>query len=122
MIRRLTVPLVTDTSGAGTLFSSAIMGTLAAILYKPGTLATGTDITITSGDNNKPILTKADAGTAAVWFYPRDLVHGVADGAALTGTSGGDRAEPLCDGRFKIVLAQGGGATTDGSITFYVRQ
>ena len=122
MIRRLTVPLVTATDGSGTVYSSAIMGTLIALRYNPGSLDTGADITITNGDDNKPILTKSNSGTTAAWFYPRDLVHGVADGAALTGTSGGDRVEPLCDGRFKIAIAEGGGATNDGSITFYVRQ
>lgn len=120
-MKRITVALVTATDGTGTVYSSACFGKLYAILYQPGTLATGTDLTVTSeGDGSKPILTKADAGTSRAWFYPRDLVHGVADGAALTGTSGGDRTMPICEGRFKIVLAQGGGATTDGKMTFYV--
>lgn len=121
-MRRVTVPLVTATDGTGTVYTESVVGTLVAIRYKPGSLATGTDLTITNGDDNKPVLTKTDAGTSTAWFYPRDLVHGVSDGAALTGTSGGDRAEPICDGRFKVVLAQGGGATNDGSLTFYVRQ
>ena len=85
MIRRLTVPLVTAADGSGTVYSSAIMGTLIALRYNPGSLDTGADITITNGDDNKPILTKSNSGTTAAWFYPRDLVHGVADGAALTG-------------------------------------
>lgn len=120
-MKRLTVALTTATDGTGTAYSEAILGKLYAIKYVPGSLATGTDVTVTcEGENSKPILTKADIGTSAVWFYPRDLVHGVADGAALTGTSGGDRALPICEGRFKIVLAQGGGATVDGKIVFYV--
>lgn len=116
------VKLTTDTAGAGTIYSRSILGKLHAIKYIPGSLATGTDLTITNGDNSKPVLTKTDAGTSVVWFYPRDLVNGVADGAALTGTSGGDRTAPICDGTFKIVIAQGGGVTTDGILTFYVEE
>lgn len=123
MISKKTVALTTDTSGAGTLYSESVVGKLYAIEYQPGSLATGSDLTITcEGSSSKAILTKTDAGTSNVFFYPRDLVHGVADGAALTGTSGGDRALPLCSGRFKIVIAQGGGATTDGKLIFYVEQ
>jgi hypothetical protein len=122
-MKRVVADLVTATDGTGTVYSPAVFGKLYAVKYLPGSLATGTDLTVTNeGDNSKPILTKADAGTSVVWFYPRDLVHGVADGAALTGTSGGDRVLPVCDGKFKVVLAQGGGATTDGKMTFYIEE
>lgn len=117
------VPLTTDTAGAGTVLGPAVYGKLYAIEYSPGSLAAGTDLTVTcEGTGSKPLLTKADAGTAVVWFYPRDLVHGVADGAALTGTSGGDRCLPLLAGRLKIVLAQGGGVTTNGKLTFHIEE
>jgi|RhiMethySRZTD1v2_1073278.scaffolds.fasta_scaffold2745491_2 hypothetical protein len=120
-MRRLIVALTTDTSGAGTIYGPSVISKLYAIEYKPGSLATGTDLTVTcEGTGSKPLLAKTDAGTSIAWFYPRDLVHGTSDGAALTGTSGGDRALPICAGRFKIVLAQGGGATNDGQMTFYL--
>ena len=120
-MRRLSVSLTTATDGTGTSYSAAVYGKLYAVKYKPGSLDTGADITITCEDdgNSKTILTLTDAGTSAIWRYPRDLVHDTS-GAALTGTSGGDRALPICHGRFKIVIAQGGGATTDGKIVFHV--
>jgi hypothetical protein len=76
-------------------------------------------VTCVAGDGSvKPLLTQANAGTAVLWKYPRDLVHAVADGAALTGTSGGDRTEPLLDGQIKIVVASGGNGGI-GSVTVY---
>ena len=67
------------------------------------------------------VLTKASAGTAATMFYPRELVHAVADGAALTGTSGGDRCEPLLSGVPKVVIASGG-ATASGKVILYFEE
>jgi hypothetical protein len=97
-----------------------IMGKLYAILYKPGTLDTGATITLTcQGIFAKPLLTKANAGTADTLYYPRDLVHGVADGAALTGTSGGDRVPPLLDGTLRFVVASGGISMTGGVVIYY---
>lgn len=120
-MKRITISLVTDTSGAGTLYSEAVYGKLYAVKYKPGSLATETDVTITCEDDgaSKPVLTLTDAGTSALWKYPRDLVHDTS-GTALTGTSGGDRAKIICHGRFKVVLAQGGGATSDGLLTLHI--
>ena len=99
----------------------SIIGELYCIKYMPGTIDTGASIIVNcvAGDGSvKPLLTKASAGTSNLWFYPRDLVHAVADGAALTGTSGGDRAEPLLDGQIKIVVASGGNGGV-GSVTIY---
>jgi hypothetical protein len=53
-----------------------------------------------------------------VWFYPRDLVHAVADGAALTGTAGGDRAKPLLNGVPQLAVASGG-TTFAGRVILY---
>src|SRR5215207_5157966 len=92
--------LTTNTAGAATAghtattVQSPIFGRIVAVLYAPGTIDTGATVTVTcvGNGNAKPVLTKTSAGTSTTWYYPRDLVHGVADGAALTGTSGGDRA------------------------------
>lgn len=120
-MRRIAVSLTTDTSGAGTMYSEAVHGKLYAVKYKPGSLDTNADITITCEDDgdSKPILTLANAGTSALWKYPRDLVHDNS-GTALTGTSGGDRDRPICHGRFKIVVAEGGGAISDAVVTFHL--
>lgn len=126
-MKRQLFPITTAADGSATVGQStttakpAIIGELFAIKYMPGTIDTGATITVTcvAGDGSaKPLLTKATAGTANLWFYPRDLVHAVADGAALTGTSGGDRTEPLLDGQIKIVVASGGNGGV-GSVTVY---
>lgn len=118
--------LTTDAGGAATVGAgttsaqSAVMGELSCIKYIPGTLDTGATIVVTCENNgvSKPLLTKASAGTSNTWFYPRDLMHKVEDGAALTGTAGGDRTEPIVDGQFKIVVSSGGNVAT-GSIVIY---
>src|SRR5689334_18484589 len=124
MIRRQTFPLTTNGSGDGSAghgtptVQQTVIGELVAIKYVPGTIETGATLTVTcqSNGDTKPLLTKANAGTSTVWFYPRDLVNGVADGAALTGTSGGDRVPPILDGILKAVIASGGD-TKAGSVT-----
>jgi len=103
------------------LAPSAVLGKLYAIEYQPGDIATGATLTLTClGANGaeKPLLTKASAGTANSWYYPRDLVHAVADGAALTGTSGGDRAMPVLQGVVKAVIASGGNSKV-GYVALY---
>lgn len=117
-LKRQRFPYTTTAGGDATVYSSgaslpqdAVMGRVFAILYAPGTTDTGATVTVTcEGAGSKPLLTKTTAGTSNTWFYPRDLVHGVADGAALTGTSGGDRALPVAVGSFKVVIASGGNA------------
>ena len=120
-MRKITLSATTDASGDATVNSTQnIMGKVYAILYKPGTIATGATITVTSqGIFAKPLLTKASAGTADTLYYPRDLVHAVADGAALTGTAGGDRCLPLINGLLRLVVASGGNATTGSIVVYY---
>jgi len=109
-------------SGACTVAApTAVFGELYAIEYQPGTIDTGATLTCTCVGNNgaiKPLLTKASAGTSNSWYYPRDLVHAVADGAALTGTSGGDRAEPIINGTLTAAIASGANSKT-GYVIFY---
>jgi len=120
-MKRQRFNITTDASGDATVQNNpAVLGELCCILYIPGTIATGATLTVTcEGDANKPLLTKATAGTSNTWFYPRDLVHAVADGAALTGTAGGDRTEPILNGRIKVVIASGGNAATGSVIVYY---
>ena len=96
---------------ASTSAPTAVIGKLYAIEYQPGTIATGATLTLTCLGANaaeKPLLIKASAGTADSWYYPRDLVHGVEDGVALTGAAGGDRACPILQGVIKATIASGG--------------
>jgi hypothetical protein len=120
-LKRLIIPVTVNGSGDGSATSPAVIGKLFAIEYQPGTLATGSTVTITSenGGYTKPLVTQANAGTAARMWYPRDLVHAVADGAALTGTSGGDRERPLLAGPVKVLIASGGASTSGKAIIYY---
>lgn len=118
-MRRQILRITTAADGSATVKGSAVLGKLYGILYTPGTIATGGDLTITcEGDVSHTLLVKANAGTSATWYYPRELQHNPADGAALTGTAGGDRAYPVVDGTFKVVVAEGGNGGV-GSVTFY---
>lgn len=121
-MKELQVSVTTNGSGAGTGVSTeTVLGKLHAIAYYPGTLATGATLTITCTDGNyaKPLLTKANAGTANVEYYPRDLVNAVSDGSALAGTSGGDRVQPYLNGRVTVTIASGGATATGKVIIYY---
>jgi hypothetical protein len=122
-MKSIVIPFTTNGSGAVTAKAEhSVFGKLYAVEYQPGTIATGATITLTGNGpygSSKPLLTKANAGTANVWFYPRDLVHGVEDGAALTGTSGGDRVCPLLNGVPQIAVASGGATLTGKVILWY---
>jgi hypothetical protein len=114
------LPVTTNSGGAASATGRTIIGKLYAIEYRPGTLDTGATVTVTcESGSSKPLLTKTSAGTANTWFYPRDLVHAVADGAALTGTAGGDRALPILNGAPKVVIASGGSTLTGAVIVYY---
>jgi hypothetical protein len=107
---------------ASTTDTSAVLGELYAIAYHPGTIDTGATVVVTCvgfEGSSKPLLTKASAGTAATWFYPRDLVHAVADGAALTGTTGGDRDCPILDGVLKATISSGANSKIGHVIVYY---
>ena len=109
-------------SGAASVTSGPVFGKLFAIKYMPGTIATGATFTVTcahSDASSKPLLTKANAGTSNAWFYPRDIVNAVADGAALTGTSGGDREKPIIDGILTVAIATGGNSKAGKAVVYY---
>ena len=120
------IPLALNThvsaGTATTLAPTGVLGELYAILYIPGTIDTGATVTITCigiDGSEKPLLTKASAGTSNVWFYPRDLVNAVADGAALTGTAGGDRTCPILAGVVKAAIASGGNSKAGKVVIYY---
>ncbi len=119
-VKRQLIPLTTDAGGNASVIGRAIIGKLFAIEYRPGTIATGATLTVTcEADSSKPLLTKASAGTSNVVFYPRDLVHAVADGSALTGSAGGDRSQPVLNGAPKVVIASGGSGGVGSVIVYY---
>lgn len=119
-MKRQILTFTTAAGGGATAIGSAVAARLYAIEYLPGTIDTGATVTVTcEGDRSKPLLTKTSAGTSNLLFYPRDLCHAVADGAALTGSAGGDRVMPLMFGAPKVVIASGGSVLTGQVVLYY---
>ena len=109
--------IVTNSSGAATVQlthgqNRKLNGFLVCIKYTPGTIDTGADLTITGAESGIPILTKANAGTSTVFYYPRALINAVADGAEAASPS---EFIPIKDERIQVVIANGGDTKT-GSI------
>lgn len=122
-MKLLRIELTTDGSGACTAYGSrSIIGEICAIDYLPGTIDTGATVSVydePSGGFTHTLLVKATAGTSNARFYPRELVHKAEDGAALTGTAGGDRTEPVANGKIKVVIASGGSTKAGTVIVYY---
>lgn len=96
-----------------------IQGKLYAVQYDPDEIATGATLTVVAtGHAEEPLLTKANAGTSAAWYYPRRVQHAVSDGSALTGSAGGDRCQPIIDGKLLVTIASGGDTKT-GHVTVF---
>lgn len=112
----------TDASGNATSYGKTVFGEVCSIDYLPGDTDAGATFSVydePSGGFTHTLLVKATAGTSNTRYYPRELVHKAEDGAALTGTAGGDRAEPLANGRIKVVIASGGNAKSGSVIVYY---
>ena len=110
MFSSVKADIVTNASGDATVYlthglSRKPNGFLVCLKYTPETLDTGADLTITGEDSGIPILTKANAGTSTVFYYPRALINAVADGAESTNPS---EFIPIKDERIKLVVANGG--------------
>jgi len=117
MLFEYTATITTDASGAATVYlGGRIRGRVQMIKYAPGTLDTEADLTITGETSGVPILTKANAGTSTVFYYPRAVGHKVADGAASTLS---EVEVWVLEERIKVVVAQGGNILT-GAITIWV--
>lgn len=113
MLHKTSTTITTTSGGAATVYlGSKLRGHLVALIYRPGTLDTGADLTITLETAGTPILTVTNAGTSNVYYYPRAIPNKVADASAFT-----DAAVliPMVDERIKVVVAQGGNTLT-GSI------
>jgi hypothetical protein len=109
----------TDGSGDATITSeAAYLGKLVMVQWVDGDLTDGVDAVLSVTNNDAGVdytlLTLTNANADAI-YYPRQLVHSEA-GAALTGTSGGDRADQYVMGKLKLVIAAGGATHTGGAI------
>lgn len=112
------------TTGAGAASATgerAILGKLFAVEYRPAATSNATLVlTCTEwGGVAKPLLTKATAGASNVWFYPRDIPHGVEDGAVLTASAGGDRVMPILSGVPSLAVTSGGASLSGILILFW---
>jgi len=128
-LRLKELKLYGTTDGSGDLTVNAttpVFGLLYAVEFIDGTLDDGGTTTITCQNTNSgvantlltlaPTLSNADA-----WFYPRVVVHSEA-GAALTGTSGGDRTMPIMNGVPRMVISAGGATKVGGVILHYFEE
>lgn len=112
LIQTPPVTITTDAGGAATVYiGSKLRGYLHALIYKPGTLDTGADLTVTTEDNGIPILTKVNLGTGNSFLFPRGLPTNANSATGPLGTVPSVRI-PLMKERIKVVVAQGGNALT----------
>ena len=122
MLKRVKLYGTTAVGGALTVTVGVkVEGLLYAVEWIDGGFVDGVDAVLSvvrdddAADYTLLTLTNADADAV---YYPRVIVHSEA-GAALTGTSGGDRAMPIINGRLKLVVADGGDAKAGGCIVYY---
>src|SRR3990167_92145 len=115
MLHKVSTTILTDASGDATVYmGSRLRGYLVVLSYRPGTLATGADLTVTAETSGAPILTKMNLGTGNSWLYPRALPTNANSATGPLGTVPSERI-PLVNERIKVVVA-GGGNTLTGSI------
>jgi len=112
-LRRFVVSVTTASDGSATAYSPFLSGYIHEIHYIKTNYADGVDFTITAEATGETIWTQSDVN-AAVVKAPRQATHstaGVASLYAAGGTAIQDRVA-LANDRVKIVLAQGGNATS----------
>lgn len=113
MIRKFTVDLTTNSSGAATGYTPYFSGYIQAIQYVKTDFADGVDFTITADVTGESILALTDQNSATI-VRPRAATHstaGVASVYASGGTAVNDRIA-LGRDRVKVVIAQGGNVKT----------
>ncbi len=102
------IAITTNAGGDATVYlGSVIRGYLVALIYRPGTLVTGADLTVTGETSGIPILTKVNLGTGDSYLYPRGLPTNANSSTGPLGTIPTERI-PLLKERIKVVVAQGG--------------
>tara|TARA_R100000808_G_C2132569_1_gene141495 strand:- start:649 stop:1023 length:375 start_codon:yes stop_codon:yes gene_type:complete len=107
------VDIETDASGNAEVYlGSSIRGLVYALMYDPGSLLTGSDLTITTETNEFDVLSVTNAGTSKVAYYPRAKSNEIADASEA---SSGSEMVPIISERVKVAVAQGG-ANKNGSI------
>lgn len=111
--RKFTVPVTTDASGDATEYSPYLSGYIESIQYVKDDFADGVDFTITTDVTGETLWGDTNVNAAEV-VRPRAPTHSTAGAAALYasgGTAVNDKIA-LSRDRVKIVIAQGGNATS----------
>lgn len=117
-VERHTVAVTTESGGTATAYSPVVTGKISSIRYVKGNFDNGVDFTITAEATGETIWTQADVNASAT-VAPRQATHTTA-GAAAVYASGGEGVLDkiaLANDRVKIVIAQGGNATSG---TFHI--
>lgn len=112
-IRRYSVPVTTEADGSATAYSPYLSGYLCSLIYVKTDYADGVDFTITAEATGETLWTESNVNAAKA-CYPRAGTHSTAGVAALYAAGGvavNDRIA-LSRDRVKVVLAQGGNATS----------
>lgn len=114
-MRRIRIPVTTNSGGVGTGTGPAVTGLLYAVQLVDGNYDDGVDIALTSEaeDISIPLLTKANFNVDSM-VYPRVAESLNSDGSALT-----TYAMPLVFGTPKATVAEGGNAKS-GAFILYV--
>lgn len=115
----------TETDGTLTVNAEVqVRGFLYAVEWIDGTFDDGVDAVVscesTPSGVAQTLLTLSNANSDA-WYFPRTVVHGET-GTALTGTSGGDRALFILNGKPRLAVTSGGSTKTGGCILYYTRE
>lgn len=113
-IAKIKVAITTAADGtvAETVVGSA-QGRLVGVGYKPGTLATGVDITVRDYESGATILSLTDAGTSARYFRPTQNVTTNAGAAVTPATTAVDvNRDIFVSGKISVQVAQGGNAAS----------
>ncbi len=119
-LRKFVVPVTTAADGTATAYSPYLSGYIHSIQYVKTNFTDGVDFTITVDGTGETLWTEANVNAAAVKAtrQPTYTTAGVASLYAAGGVAVQDRVAVSRD-RVKIVIAQGGNATT-GSFTILV--
>lgn len=112
MIRSDEITIVTSAGGAFTGSTQDFQGLLHALIYVPGTLDTGADLTVTDPVSGVALWTETDAGTSVRHIMPRAPTVTAADAAILYAATFAVNDKFAIVGRVQVVVAQGGATLT----------
>lgn len=117
-VRRFAVTVTTASDGTATAYSPYLSGKICQIEYVKSNYTDGVDFTITAEATGATIWTEANVNASKV-CAPRIATHSNAGVAALYAAGGTAVNDKIALGRdrVKIVLAQGGNATSG---TFHI--